>query len=96
MGQGLHYLRVAVIEALTLPVAIQNALLSDPKVTGLSDPERRELIYLARAGTRDLKILAARRLAGEIHYPDAQNTLNQLRYDSDPWVRAVVIADRSG
>ena len=57
----------------------------------LSDAERRDLIYLARAGTRDLKILAAYRLWHEREQPDAAHTLEQLRYNADAWVRAVFL-----
>lgn len=84
---GLLSLREALLLDLHLPAVVQTALLS-PAETPLSDIERRELIYLARAGTRDIRILAARRLGSERHHQDACNTLHQLRYDADPWVRA--------
>ncbi|HLV81971.1 MAG TPA: hypothetical protein VKT32_16905, partial [Chthonomonadaceae bacterium] len=73
------------------PAVAQEALLSPP-AEPLSDIARRELIYLARAGTRDIKVLAARRLQPEKRHADARSTLEQLAYDLDPWVRAVVSA----
>lgn len=75
--------------ALQLPTAQANAILASPE-RPLTDLERRELIYLARAGTRDLKRLAARRLTWEREHSDAERTLEQLLYDPDPLVRAVV------
>ena len=87
VAQGIELLRMAVLHTLGLPAALQAALLSDPIRFSLSEIERRELIYLARAGTRDLKVLAARRLTAEQRYSDVRNTLIQLRYDPDPWVR---------
>jgi hypothetical protein len=82
-----HALREAVFLDLRLPAVVQRALLSSP-ATPLTDVERRELIYLARAGTRDLKVLSARRLAPERPLPDVCGTLEQLAYDADAWVRA--------
>ncbi len=67
--------------------AAGEALLTPPSLP-LTDTQRRELIYLARAGTSTLKILAARRLTHERHHPDARKTLHQLRFDADSWVRA--------
>ena len=81
------FLREAVLLELQLPLIVQNALLTSPDLP-LSDIARRELIYMARAGTRDVKTLAARRLAGERHHPDAHSTLEQLAADAHPWVRA--------
>lgn len=72
---------------LRLPPLVENALLAPDDVV-LSDAERRELIYLARAGTRDLKILAAYRLMPESGQPDSRATLLQLQHDVDAWVRA--------
>jgi hypothetical protein len=87
MEAARHALREAVFLDLRLPAVVQCALLSPP-ATPLTDVERRELIYLARAGTRDLKALAARRLAPERPQPDVCRTLEQLAYDADAWVRA--------
>ncbi len=72
---------------LRLPPLVENALLAPDDVV-LSDAERRELIYLARAGTRDLKILAAYRLMPESDQSDVCATLLQLQHDADAWVRA--------
>ena len=72
---------------LRLPPLLENALLAPDDVI-LSEAERRELIYVARAGTRDLKILAAYRLLPESDQPDARATLLQLQHDPDAWVRA--------
>ncbi|HLK57146.1 MAG TPA: hypothetical protein VKU00_11305 [Chthonomonadaceae bacterium] len=83
---GIAFLRSAALQA--LPAGVQAALLSDPQITALSEIERRELIYLARAGRRDLKVLAARRLVGDRRHPEVQSTLQQLLHDPDPWVRA--------
>ena len=86
---ALHRLREAVLLELRLPAVAQEALLSSP-TKPLSDIARRELIYLARAGTRDIKVLAARRLQPERRHTDALSTLEQLAYDPDAWVRAIV------
>lgn len=86
---ALYRLREAVLLDLRLPAVAQKALLS-PATEPLSDIARRELIYLARAGTRDIKVLAARRLQPERHHADARSTLEQLAYDPDAWVRAIV------
>ena len=71
-----------------LPQDVENALLA-PTADILTDIERRELIYLCRAGTRDLKVFAARRLSYEQEHADARATLQQLRYDADVWVRGM-------
>jgi hypothetical protein len=73
-------------DSLLLPPYLANALLA-PDTAVLSDAERRELIYMARAGTRDIKIFAAHRLTFERECADARATLQQLRHDSDAWVR---------
>ena len=57
----------------------------------------RELIYLARAGTRELKILSIDRLQVEWYSPESfdkeiRATIRQLRYDPDLWVRAAARA----
>lgn len=72
----------------TLPQEVENALLA-PSTDILTDSERRELIYLCRAGTRDIKILAAHRLFHEREHADARSTLQQLRCDMEAWVRRV-------
>jgi hypothetical protein len=87
--QARMHLRTAVFLNLRLSIAVTEALtlpLSEP----LNGIECRELIYLARAGTRDLKALAARRLVPERHRPDVGATLSQLADDPDACVRAAV------
>ena len=69
-------LREAVLLYLRLPAVAQAALLSDPE-SALSPLELHELIYLARAGTRDLRLLAAARLAPERRRPEVAATLAQ-------------------
>lgn len=87
IAQAYHWLQEAGIAVWQLPAAPAEALRA-PSEQPLSNLLRRELIYLARAGTLPLKTLAARRLTYERHYPDACKTLHQLRFDPDPWVRA--------
>jgi hypothetical protein len=84
---ALFSLRTAVLLDLHLPALAQRALLSPPSQP-LTDVERREMVYLARAGTRDMKALAARRLETERGHSEADSTLEQLGYDPDDWVRA--------
>jgi hypothetical protein len=84
---ALYRLRESVLRELHLPPAVHRALLL-PEVEPLSDTERRELIYLARAGTREMKVLAARRLVAEQEADDAWATCEQLRHAPDAWVRA--------
>jgi hypothetical protein len=81
------WLQEAALAEWQLPAATAEALLAAPDLP-LADVLRRELIYLARAGTPTLKTLAARRLTPECHHPDARKTLHQLCFDRDPWVRA--------
>ncbi|HLH79871.1 MAG TPA: hypothetical protein VKV29_06255 [Chthonomonas sp.] len=56
----------------------------------LSQVQRHELIYLSRAGTPELRTLAAARLVREADLPQVQATLRALQFDPDPRVRAVV------
>jgi hypothetical protein len=77
----------ATLRSLNLPASLYNALAlvhDEP----LTDLERRELIYLARAGTRDLKVLAARSLSAECSHYGVRHTLEQLTINPDPLVRA--------
>jgi choline dehydrogenase-like flavoprotein len=87
IGAALLSLREAALWEMRLPASALDALLLPPSVP-LTDVERREMIYLARAGTRDLRVLAARRLASERHHADARRTLEQLVHTPDAWVRA--------
>lgn len=80
-------LREAICLEMQLPGVVRNALLSPPD-SPLSPLARRELIYMARAGTFIVKVMAARRLIYERQYPDARRTLEQLAWESSPWLRA--------
>lgn len=82
---ALFHVRDAALRALHLPPVAQTALLS-PEDLPLNDLQRRELIYLARAGTRELRVLAARRLRCD-PATDAQTTCEQMRSSTDLWVR---------
>ena len=84
--QGLDLLLELACLPLMLPPLVEEALRA-PRNQILTDIERRELIYLARAGTRDLRILAVARLRPEREFPEVRSTLAQLAYDVDPWVR---------
>ena len=84
---ALSFFLEAALTGLLVPNATQNALLR-PRSEPLPEWETRELIYLARAGTRFLKIFAARRLTAESENKSVRSTLQQLRYDPDCWVRA--------
>lgn len=52
--------------------------------------ERGELTYLARAGNTFCKIYSASILKREMHQPNVAATLQQLAFDQNPWVRAIV------
>jgi hypothetical protein len=86
ISQAFELLREHLCLTLHLPHAQTHAVLAPPD-SPLSDPQRSELIYLARAATRDLKVLAARRLTHERSHSDAERTLEQLLHDPDPLVR---------
>jgi hypothetical protein len=88
IADACDYLRASVCLEFRLTPSELDALISPPTHL-LSDVERRELIYLARAGVRDLRVFAARRLVTERRHDDARRTLEQLQYDPDAWVRAV-------
>lgn len=85
-----YHLVLSLLEAFCLmfdlPGSAASALSCPPDLQ-MTDLARRELIYLARAGTRDLRALAAWRLQGERHHPAAARTLEQMHDDPDPWVR---------
>jgi hypothetical protein len=72
---------------LNLPAAVFNALLASPEIP-LTTLQQRELIYLARAGHRDLKVFASRRLTSERGTKSVRQTLDQLALSPDPLVRA--------
>lgn len=86
LAEALHWLLAATLIDIRLAAAAQAALLDDERpMTGI---ERRELIYLARAGTKEMRTLAARRLCAERQHADVRATLEQLRADPEEWVRA--------
>jgi hypothetical protein len=86
--QALDYLREAALRELHLPPSLYRALL-DPDPKPLDGAERRELIYLARAGIPHLRTLAAERLLLEVDNEEVWRTLEQLCYDPSYWVRSV-------
>jgi hypothetical protein len=90
VDEAFAFLKQAVLIRMGLTAALQKALnrpVSDP----LTDMERRELIYLARAGAPELKVLAVHRLASDYNcdHPDVRSTLRQMRYDGNVWVRGL-------
>ncbi len=85
---ALDWLREAVLREVHLHPTLIEVLLS-PDTDALTDIQRRELIYLARAGQPALRALAAERLLLEIDRDDAYRTLEQLCYDPSYWVRAI-------
>lgn len=87
LADALLWLRQAVCLGLELPGAVSAALMTPPGVD-LDGVQLQELIYLARAGTRDLKVLAAESLRHAGASPVARATLRQMSYDPDPWVRS--------
>ena len=86
VAAALDRLYDSVLRGLSLPQPVLQAL-AWPR-DSLSNMERRELIYLARAGNRDLKILAARRLEVERWAVGVRQTLDELTQFPDPLVRA--------
>jgi hypothetical protein len=77
----------AVLRSLAIPAAVRDAL-DSPDRASVTDIQRRELVYLARAGSRDLKALAVHRLSADVGNSTTHHTLEQLAYDPDPLVRA--------
>ena len=88
---ALDQLHDATLLGLALPKPLYAALAS-PREAPLTDLQHRELIYLARAGNRDFKVLATHRLAGEPISAVVRNTLEQLTTNLDPLVRAAATA----
>lgn len=81
----------AMLRSLGLPEPVYRAL-AWPADAPLTSVQRRELVYLARAGNRDLKALAAHRLASETGSADVRSTLEQLTWSPDALVRAAAAA----
>jgi len=71
----------AALMGLKLPIALGAALLEAP-AEPLPGATLNEIVYLARAGARPLRELAARRLGGTAN-PAGRSALIQLLYDSD-------------
>lgn len=84
--RGVDLLLELACPPLMLPPLVVEALRA-PTNQILTDIERRELIYIARAGTPTLRTLAVARLRSEREFPDVRSTLAQLAFDADPWVR---------
>jgi hypothetical protein len=77
----------AAIRTLNLPDPVFEILTAAPGAS-LTNMQRRELIYLARAGNQELKVLAAHRLANDQWSVSVRQTLDQLATAPDPLVRA--------
>jgi hypothetical protein len=84
-----YLLAEAVFIALHLPAAAVDGLLQplDERLSGMA---HQEMLYLARAGTPPLRLLAARRLAGS-EGPQVVSTLGQLLYDADYRVQQAAV-----
>ena len=87
IGAALDRLYDSLLRGLSLPETVYHAL-AQREGESMTSPQRRELIYLARAGHRDLKILAAHKLAFAVQSTDVRLTLEQLSRAPDPLVRA--------
>ena len=90
---ALEQLYDAALRALNLPSAVHEALAWP--MGPLSHVQQRELVYLARAGNRDLKVFTARRLATERETPGVAQTLTELAFYPDPLVRAAAMISLS-
>lgn len=77
----------ATLRSMHLPAEIYGALCG-PADSAISKVEMHELVYLARAGSRDLKVLATVRLAQFGRLRPVRQTLEQLSVSNDPLVRA--------
>jgi hypothetical protein len=87
MTIALDRLYDAAIRTFNLPDAVFQ-ILSAPQGASLTNMQRRELVYLARAGNHELKVLAAHRLANDQWSVSVRQTLDQLATAPDPLVRA--------
>ncbi len=94
ISEGFEYLRQAVYIRMGITTALRAAL-ERPVTVPLTFVDIRELIYLARAGISELKVLAVHRLASDPNCdrPDIRVTLDQIRYDSHVWVRKAAEVD---
>lgn len=76
---------------LNLPQRLFATLGASPDFS-LHPAELRELLYLARAGTRYLRLFALHRLSGEAHVREVKLTIETLVFCSDTLVRAAAFA----
>lgn len=86
VAAGRKRLYEALLRTLDLPEALQEALTLSSSGS-LTNMQRRELVYLARAGQRDLKVLAISRLKSEGWSVAVRQTLSQFAVADDPLVR---------
>ncbi|MDE2125000.1 MAG: hypothetical protein KGJ62_00225 [Armatimonadetes bacterium] len=93
IAAGLAFLREGVIRDLRLPALAQSALLQ-PHDTELTPLQRREMIYLARAGTPDIRVICAQRLAPEWRHSDVLATLSSLQETGDLWLKQAAVLER--
>lgn len=84
-------LKSATLRNMNLPPTIMGSL-TGPDNQKLTDTEISDLIYMARAGCKELRILAVQRLRPEIERKEVYSTIEQLRFDADSWVRAAATA----
>jgi hypothetical protein len=85
--EALNHLREGVQLRMGISPPIRRGLLR-PASESLSDIERNELIYMARASSPELKVLAIRRLSTEYKYSEVRDTLKQMQNSKHAWVRA--------
>ncbi len=83
-----YHLKDCMLIRLEVSTAVRAALLQ-PISERLHDTQVRELIYLARSASSNLKALAASRLLGEADRRDVRATLEQLAFDANAWVRGI-------
>ncbi len=76
-----HLLHEALLKRLLVPPGLQAILLDEP-LSSVAGSRLAELIYLARAGRPELKLMAARRLSGARDI-QAMSTLAQLLHSDD-------------
>ncbi len=79
------------LRTLNLPQRLFATLCASPDFS-LHPAELRELLYLARAGTRYLRLFALHRLSGEAHVREVKLMIETLVFCSDPLVRAAAFA----
>ena len=92
--EGQRILFETALMTMNLPYRLFATLCASPNFS-LHPAELRELLYLARAGTRYLRLFAHHRLSGEANVREVKQTIETLVFCSDPLVRAAAFA-RSG